>query len=99
MRSASGSGRSSSSAIALGETFQTSLNHVMNTSTRAREMRSVGYSGGSGATCSRRSTMAIESATTSPSNSATGTRSCPLSARIAERSAASWSTQVTGTPL
>ena len=43
MRSASGSGRSSSSAIALGETFQTSLNHVMNTSTRAREMRSAGY--------------------------------------------------------
>ena len=42
--------------------------------------------------------MAIESATTSPSNSATGTRSCPLSSRIAERSAASWSTHVTARP-
>ena len=69
----------------------------MNVSVSARRAGSAGHSGGSGQRRSIQRRMLGESASTSPSSSTTGTRSCPLTARIEERSAGSWSTYSNGT--
>ena len=82
-----------------GGTFHTRLNQSTNTRVSAARAGSAGNSGGSGNRSSRCSMMRLESTTTNPSSSSTGTRSWPLASRIGVRSPASHMTTSASTPL
>ena len=97
--SATSSGSRSPSSIRFGGRFQIRLNQSTNTSASAERAGSVGHSAGFGCVASRWRRIAVESLITAPSSSSTGTSSWPESARIAERSAGSWTTISASRPL
>ena len=83
----------------MGAAFQTRSNQFTKIRIKARSAVAAGNSGGWGNRCSRYSMIVLESVTTVPSSSSTGTSGWPLSSTTAERSRGSHGTSSASIPL